>query len=117
MTNKKHPLDEAMPGDLEARILRNAEPGLARLEASAHAKGWRGKMMAMVFAGGLCAAAAAVLLVPKLTRQNASTPGAMAAADFEMLENLDLLKDMDMLTSQELLERAKDKRWEPKRKS
>ena len=117
MTNKKHPLDEAMPGDLEARILRNAEPGLARLESAAHAKSWRGKIMALTFAGGLCAAAAAVLLVPKFTEQKASTPGALASADFEMLENLDLLKDMEMLSSQELLERAKDKKWEPKRKS
>ena len=117
MTDKKHPLDEAMPGDLEARILRNAEPGLACLESAAHAKSWRGRVMAMVFAGGLCAAAAAVLLVPKLTQQNANAPAAMASADFEMLENLELLKDMDMLSSQDLLDRAKDKKWEPKRKS
>lgn len=117
MTRKKNLLDESLPSDLEARILRNAEPGLARLESAAHAKSWRGRMMAMVFAGGLCAAAAAVLLVPKLTQNGGNVPGGIAAADLEMLENLDLLKDMDMLTSQELLERAKDKKWEPKRKS
>lgn len=117
MTRKKHPLEEGLPSDLEARILRNAEPGLARLESTAHANSWRGKMMAMVFAGGLCAAAAAVLLVPKLAQDGANAPGALATADFEMLDNLDLLKDMDMLGSQDLLDRAKDKKWEPKRKS
>lgn len=110
----KRPLDEEMPSELEARILRRTAPMLYERRKGRVPKGW----LALVFAGGLAAAVTVVTL--RTPSRPASPPGVLAAApDFEMLEQVDLLRDMDMLRSGDLLEKAKGIRWArtPKKKT